>query len=43
LGIATGTAQKHVANLLSRLGAPNRAAAVALTSGLLQVLTTQNQ
>jgi len=43
LGIATATAQKHVANLLSRLGAPNRAAAVALTSGLLQVLTTQNQ
>lgn len=29
LGIATATAQKHVTNLLRRLGAPNRAAAVA--------------
>jgi DNA-binding NarL/FixJ family response regulator len=29
LGITTGTAQKHVTNLLKRLGAPNRAAAVA--------------
>ncbi len=33
LGIATATAQKHVANLLRRLGAPNRAAAVAMTNG----------
>jgi DNA-binding NarL/FixJ family response regulator len=29
LGIATATAQKHVANILRRLGVPNRAAAVA--------------
>lgn len=29
LGISTATAQKHVTNLLRRLGAPNRAAAVA--------------
>ncbi|HAF11648.1 MAG TPA: hypothetical protein DCK98_16440 [Chloroflexi bacterium] len=42
LGIATATAQKHVANLLARLGAPNRAAAVALTTGLLQALTTRS-
>jgi DNA-binding NarL/FixJ family response regulator len=33
LGIATATAQKHVTNILERLGAPNRAAAVAITSG----------
>jgi DNA-binding NarL/FixJ family response regulator len=31
LGISTATAQKHVTNLLRRLGAPNRAAAVAMT------------
>jgi len=43
LGIATATAQKHVANLLARLGAPNRAAAVALTTGLLQTLTTRSR
>jgi DNA-binding NarL/FixJ family response regulator len=30
LGIRTATAQKHVANLLRRLGVPNRAAAVGL-------------
>jgi DNA-binding NarL/FixJ family response regulator len=30
LGIATATAQKHVTNLLRRLGAPNRAAAVGM-------------
>ena len=29
LGIATATTQKHVANILRRLGVPNRAAAVA--------------
>ena len=29
LGIATTTAQKHVTNILERLGVPNRAAAVA--------------
>ena len=29
LGITTATAQKHVTNVLKRLGAPNRAAAVA--------------
>ncbi len=29
LGIATATAQKHVTNILGRLGVPNRAAAVA--------------
>lgn len=33
LGISTATAQKHVTNLLRRLGAPNRAAAVAMTGG----------
>lgn len=33
LGISTATAQKHVTNLLRRLGAPNRAAAVAITGG----------
>ena len=32
LGISTATAQKHVANLLARLGVPNRAAAVAAVS-----------
>lgn len=32
LGISTATAQKHVANLLHRLGVPNRAAAVAAVS-----------
>ena len=42
LGIATATAQKHVAHLLARLGAPNRAAAVALTTGLPQALTTRS-
>jgi DNA-binding NarL/FixJ family response regulator len=31
LGIATGTAQKHVTRLLKRLDVPNRAAAVAAT------------
>lgn len=30
LGITTATAQKHVTNLLKRLGAPNRAAAAAI-------------
>lgn len=30
LGIRTATAQKHVANLLRRLGVPNRAAAIGL-------------
>jgi len=35
LGISTATAQKHVTNLLRRLGAPNRAAAVAMTGGHL--------
>ena len=30
LGISTATAQKHVANILARLGVPNRAAAAAL-------------
>jgi len=30
LGITTATAQKHVANILARLGVPNRAAAAAL-------------
>jgi DNA-binding NarL/FixJ family response regulator len=30
LGITTATAQKHVANVLRRLGVPNRAAAVGL-------------
>jgi len=30
LGISTATAQKHVANVLRRLGVPNRAAAVGL-------------
>jgi DNA-binding NarL/FixJ family response regulator len=30
LGIRTATAQKHVANLLRRLGVPNRAAAVGM-------------
>jgi DNA-binding CsgD family transcriptional regulator len=35
LGISTATAQKHVTNLLRRLGAPNRAAAVAMVSGHL--------
>jgi DNA-binding NarL/FixJ family response regulator len=33
LGISTATAQKHVTNLLRRLGAPNRAAAVAMVGG----------
>jgi len=33
LGISTATAQKHVTNLLRRLGAPNRAAAVAMMGG----------
>jgi DNA-binding NarL/FixJ family response regulator len=32
LGITTATAQKHVANILERLGVPNRAAAVAALS-----------
>jgi len=36
LGIATATAQKHVSNLLTRLGAPNRAAAVAISAGLFE-------
>jgi DNA-binding NarL/FixJ family response regulator len=36
LGIATATAQKHVTNILERLGAPNRAAAVAIMSGLFR-------
>ena len=31
LGIATGTAQKHVTHILKRLDVPNRAAAVAAT------------
>jgi DNA-binding NarL/FixJ family response regulator len=31
LGIAVATANKHVANILRRLGVPNRAAAVAIT------------
>jgi DNA-binding NarL/FixJ family response regulator len=35
LGISTATAQKHVTNLLRRLGAPNRAAAVAMVGGHL--------
>ncbi len=35
LGISTATAQKHVTNLLRRLGAPNRAAAVAMIGGHL--------
>jgi DNA-binding NarL/FixJ family response regulator len=38
LGIATGTAQKHVTNALRRLDVPNRAAAAAIvgaTAGLL--------
>jgi len=35
LGITTGTAQKHVSNLLRRLAAPNRAAAVAAISAAL--------
>ena len=34
LGIATATAQKHVTNILQRLHVPNRAAAVAATTGL---------
>ncbi len=33
LGIATATAQKHVTNILDRLGVPNRAAAVAAVAG----------
>lgn len=33
LSISTATAQKHVTNLLRRLGAPNRAAAVAMVGG----------
>lgn len=33
LGIASATAQKHVTNILQRLHVPNRAAAVAATSG----------
>jgi DNA-binding NarL/FixJ family response regulator len=33
LGISTATAQKHVTNLLRRLGAPYRAAAVAMIAG----------
>ena len=37
LGIATATAQNHVPNLLDRLGAPNRAAAVAISAGLLEL------
>src|SRR6266542_4398860 len=32
LGIATATAQKHVTNILDRLGVPNRAAAAALAA-----------
>jgi DNA-binding NarL/FixJ family response regulator len=32
LGISSATVQKHVANILERLGAPNRAAAVARLS-----------
>lgn len=36
LGIATVTAQKHVTNILKRLGAPNRAATVAIMSGLFR-------
>lgn len=32
LGIATATAQKHVTNILRRLGVPNRAAAVAVAA-----------
>ena len=35
LGIATATAQKHVTNILDRLGVTNRAAAAAVTSSLL--------
>ena len=35
LGITTATAQKHVSNLLRRLAAPNRAAAVAAISAAL--------
>ena len=36
LGITTATAQKHVQNILERLGVPNRAAAAALLrSGML--------
>lgn len=33
LGIATATAQKHVRNVLRKLGVPNRAAAAAIISG----------
>lgn len=33
LAISVATAQKHVANILHRLDARNRAAAVALTNG----------
>lgn len=35
LGIATATAQKHVTNILDRLGVTNRAAAAAATCSLL--------
>lgn len=37
LGIATATTQKHVANILRRLGVPNRAAAVAARTPLSAV------
>lgn len=37
LGIATATAQKHVTNILERLGVPNRAAAVAVVAARSQL------